>query len=125
LSQRPGYRSPRARALQCGSQLGNISLQAFKDCPRIFLAFDVLEIYGASLAQRSLNGTPDPGADGHPVGRRDRLHLLDRLGGEPDGDVLGQRSRSTSTRRAGRGLAVRGIVVVLEGVGVGHCRASL
>ncbi len=115
-------RSPRLGACERGGQFGHISLEALYDRARV--ALDLLDVGDTSLANCSLDRAPDPGADGHPVGVRKSLHLLDRLGREPHWNVLRQRPLGPPTRRAWCRLALRRILVVLEGLRVAHARES-
>jgi hypothetical protein len=115
--------SPRRRTPECGSELGHVPLEALDYLPRRVTALNLLT-GEALLANCSLDGAPNPSAHGHSIGVGEPLHLLDRLGREPHRDVLRQRSRGSTARRAGRRLALRGILVVLERFGVGHRRES-
>jgi hypothetical protein len=99
-------------------------LEALDDYACVIAAFDSVDARETLLAKCSLDGAPDPRADGHPVGLGEPLHLLNRVGREPDTDVLRQRPLGTASRRTRGGLALRRILVVLECFRVAHCRES-
>ena len=107
-----------------GGQIGHVLLEPLDDRARV-AGFDLLDVGGPFLAQRSLDGASDPGVlDGHPVGVRKSLHLLDRLGRESHRNVFRQvRTGRRRTGAPGAGSGCR-ILVVLERLCVGISLAS-
>jgi hypothetical protein len=99
-------------------------LEALDDYASVIAAFDSLDARETLLAKHSVDGAPDPGADSHPVGVGEFLHLLDGLGRETHRNVVRERSLGAAARRTRRGLALRWILVVLEGFRVAQCRES-
>jgi hypothetical protein len=117
-SQDCACRSAGACAIERGRQFRDVSLKPLDSHPCTFPALNSLHVGTDLPPHGAINGTTDPGTDGHPVGLGEPSNLLDRLRGEANRHVLGKRPIGASTRSAGWSLAVGGIVVVIEGLGV-------